>query len=74
MVEEENAAPREDAHALSRTMREPTKTIGNVDAVATNVVVVERRDAHGGAGDEGVANADGMGDETGGAGANGDAL
>ena len=55
-------------------MREPTKTIGNVDAVATNVVVVERRDAHGGAGDEGVANADGMGDETGGAGANGDAL
>ena len=62
------------AMKMSRTMREPTKTIGNVDAVATNVVVVERRDAHGGAGDKGVANADGMGDETGGAGANGDAL
>jgi hypothetical protein len=58
----------------SRTIEEPTKTIGNVDAVPTNVVVVERRDAHGGAGDKGVANADGMGDETSSASANGDAL
>lgn len=65
---------RSRAHSSSRTIKEPTKTIGHIDAVPTNVVVVERRDAHGGAGDEGVANADGMDDETGGAGANGDAL
>ena len=64
----------ERTRARSRTMREPTKTIGCADAVPTNVVVVERRDAHGGAGEKGVANADGMGDETRGAGANGDAL